>query len=122
MSVKENIGTFKNSVRKSTFLKVIITLLSLIYPALWILPYYNIISIDFLNPMIHMWIGFYGCIILIYFVGINPINILLVLINVCIILFLMFISMMGGSGFPWALIIKMILPIIPFPWIISLFP
>ncbi|WP_130807083.1 hypothetical protein [Senegalia massiliensis] len=121
MVIIENINSLKNSIQDSIFLKLIIMISALIYPTIFALGFNGIISIEILNPMLLMWIGFYSSIILIYFVSINPINILLVIINVCIILFLMFISMMGGSGAPWALIIKMILPIIPFSWIISLF-
>lgn len=121
MSIKENIKTFKNSVQNSIFLKIIITLSALIYPALWILPYYNIfydiLNVNFLNPMLLMWLGFYSSIALIYFVGISFINVLIVLINASIILFLMFISMMGGVGAPVSLAIKMIFPFIPLSWL-----
>ncbi|NBI06579.1 hypothetical protein [Senegalia massiliensis] len=121
MVIIENINSLKNSIQDSIFLKLIIMISALIYPTIFVLGFNGILNMEILNPMLLMWIGFYTSIILIYFVGISLINILIVLINVFIILFLMFVSMMGGSGVPWALIIKMILPIIPFSWIISLF-
>lgn len=121
MTIKENIKNFKSSVRNSTFLKVIITLSALIYPALWILPYYNIFSdildLNFLNPIPLLWVGFYSSIALIYFVGVSFINVLIVIANIFFILVTMFVSMMGGVLAPVGLTIKMILPFIPLTWI-----
>ena len=121
MTIKEKIKNFKSSVQKSTFLKVIITLSALIYPALWILPYFDIFSdildFTFLNPIPLLWIGFYSSIALIYFVGLSFINFLIVLANAFLIAFMMFVSMMGGIGAPISLAIKMIFPFIPLSWL-----
>ncbi|MBS4539573.1 hypothetical protein GOQ27_13950 [Clostridium sp. D2Q-11] len=118
MIIRENISTLKNLIQKNIFLKLIIIISTLIYPTIFLLDITDILSIEFLNPMFStMWIGFYSSIILMYFVGVSLINILLVLINVCIILFFMFASLMGGIEGPLALTIKMILPFIPLDWL-----
>ncbi|MBS4537103.1 hypothetical protein GOQ27_01435 [Clostridium sp. D2Q-11] len=117
MVIKENISNLKTLIQKNKFLKVIIMILPLIYPTIFVLNINGILSNELFNPIPLVWIGFYSSIILIYFLGLNLINILLVLINVCIILILMFISMMGGVGAPLSLTIKMILPFIPLHWL-----
>ncbi|NBI08302.1 hypothetical protein D3Z33_15725 [Senegalia massiliensis] len=120
MVIRENINSLKNSIQENIFLKLIIIISTLIYPTIFVLDILDmlgIISIEIFSPVYLMWVGFYSSIILIYFVGINLINILLVLINVCVTLFIMFGFLMGGIGAVLGITIKMILPFIPFSWI-----
>lgn len=120
MVIRENISALKKLIQNSLVLKLIIMISTLIYPTIFLLDTLDalgIISIEILSPVYLMWVGFYSSIFLIYFVGVSFINILLVLINVCIILLIMFGFLMGGPGAVLRLTIKMILPFIPLNWL-----
>ena len=112
----------KNIINGNKISRLIIGISSLILPIILILNFTLDGSIAYLNFMTSLWIGFYSCIFLIYFIDsglLNDFKVILIMINSLSILFVIVFSLMGGLQGLLAIIIKMILPLIPYDWIVS---
>lgn len=121
--MKENISILKENIRNYKWLKLIILITSLILPSMILLTFINIRFPDILNVGSFLWVGFYSCIFLIYFIDSSLpsfLKTILIILNASVILFVMLGSLMGGLQGLSIVIIKMILPFIPTKWIASL--
>lgn len=118
--VKENMNKLKGIINKNKPLKLAIVISSLIFPSIFILNFADIVSIDYINFFDTLWIGFYSCIFLLCFIDLGSLNLLriiIIMLNIGVILTTMIASLMGGLQGLIIVIIKMLLPIMPFDWI-----
>ena len=117
MRNKISISSFINIIQNNKLLKLIIIFSSLILPTSFLMAMMNTDINIFTNPYIYLWIGFYDSILLITCFQTKLLNKVLIIINILTVLFLLFLSIMGGiQGFITTLI-KMIFPFIPHQWL-----
>lgn len=117
-------GKIKGKFRENKILKCISLIVAFILPisAMVFIPFI-MTSYDFLNPYNYLWAGFYGSILVCIYYKSKFLKGVIVSLNLLILLFLLFFSLMGGIQGLTSSIIRMVLPFIPYQavWDFSIF-
>lgn len=117
MHNKISISNFIHVIQNNKLLKLVIIFSSLILPISFLVAMMEIDIDIFTNPYIYLWIGFYDSILLITCFEKRLFSNLLIIINILTVLFLLFLSIMGGIQGLITTSIKMIFPFIPYQWL-----
>lgn len=116
-SGREDARLIKKTINENKVLKLVILIASVSFPLILIGNMTGIISIDYVNFIDTLWIGFYSSIILIFFVDSEPLysfKTLLFIPNFIAVLFVITFSLMGGVEALLSTIIKMVLPFLAY--------
>lgn len=110
----------KQSINKSQILKLIILIMSFVLPLFFILDITFILQENVFNIGNFLGIGFYSCVLLIFFIDKSIpelLKIILVIANFSIIFLIMYGSLMEGYQGLLIVTIKIIFPFIPIAWL-----
>lgn len=91
-------------------LKIVDVVLSLILPIVMAI---SLMDLDVLNPYFVLWCGFYGSLLTIFFSKSNLLKVSMGTVNIGIILFMGFVSLMGGAQGLTSTLLNMLIPFYP---------